>query len=231
MDKNKLEQAIINSKTIKEAIEKLGLRSAGGNYSTFRKYVTLWNLDISHFDAKTIIRLNLEEYRKNNEINMKDILSENCDYNRRSLKRRLYCSKLKQPICELCGQDELWNGRKMSLILDHINGIHNDNRLENLQIICPNCNATLDTFAGKNTKKRIEKAKKKLSKTVYIPKTRIVWPSKEELEIRIWNEPTTKIAKELGISDSAVTKHCKKLGINKPPRGYWEKIYHKDWSV
>jgi predicted amidophosphoribosyltransferase len=43
---------------------------------------------------------------------------------------------------------------KISLILDHINGIHNDNRIENLRIVCPNCNAGLDTFAGKNVNKR-----------------------------------------------------------------------------
>jgi len=57
----------------------------------------------------------------------------------------LYQEKLKNKVCELCGQDENWNGKKMSLILDHINGINNDNRLENLRIVCPNCNATLDT--------------------------------------------------------------------------------------
>ncbi|MBJ7332825.1 MAG: hypothetical protein JHC95_23225 [Solirubrobacteraceae bacterium] len=38
----------------------------------------------------------------------------------------------------------------MSLILDHINGVPNDHRLENLRILCPNCNATLDTHCGRN---------------------------------------------------------------------------------
>ena len=39
----------------------------------------------------------------------------------------------------------MWTGKKMSLILDHINGKHNDNRIDNLRIVCPNCNATLET--------------------------------------------------------------------------------------
>ena len=52
--------------------------------------------------------------------------------------------------------DKVKNGKvkKMSLILDHINGIHNDNRIENLRIVCPNCNATLDTHAGKNINRK-----------------------------------------------------------------------------
>lgn len=51
-----------------------------------------------------------------------------------------------------CGQGEEWMGKKMSLILDHINGVHDDNRIQNLRIVCPNCNATLDTHCGKNVK-------------------------------------------------------------------------------
>lgn len=43
----------------------------------------------------------------------------------------------------------------MSLILDHINGINNDNRLENLRIVCPNCDATLDTYKSKNKRMRV----------------------------------------------------------------------------
>jgi protein-arginine kinase activator protein McsA len=46
----------------------------------------------------------------------------------------------------------------MALVLDHINGVWNDNRLENLRILCPNCNATLDTHCGrKNKRERAER--------------------------------------------------------------------------
>ena len=56
--------------------------------------------------------------------------------------------------CELCGQGELWHGRPMGLILDHVNGVRDDHRIENLRIVCPNCAATLDTHCGR--KNRLE---------------------------------------------------------------------------
>src|SRR5262249_32721080 len=78
-----------------------------------------------------------------------EILVRGPTYHRGHLKDRLYAEGVKQRRCELCGQGELWRGRQMSLILDHINGEATDNRLENLRIVCPNCAATLDTHCGK----------------------------------------------------------------------------------
>jgi hypothetical protein len=52
---------------------------------------------------------------------------------------------------------------------------------------------------------------------------KIVWPSAEVLEKLLWEKPTAQIAKDLGVSDKAIEKHGKKLGLKKPPRGYWAK--------
>lgn len=49
--------------------------------------------------------------------------------------------------------------------------------------------------------------------------------NKEDLELLVWSKPTTEIASMLGVTDVAVAKRCKKLGILKPPRGYWAKVY------
>ena len=89
----------------------------------------------------------------NNTIPLENVLVENSTYSRTALKRRLYKEGIKQRKCELCGQGEEWQGKRMSLILDHINGMNNDNRLPNLRIVCPNCNATLETHAGRNSAK------------------------------------------------------------------------------
>ena len=55
---------------------------------------------------------------------------------------------------------------------------------------------------------------------------KIVWPANEELSKLLWSTPSSKLAKELGVSDSAIVNRCKRLQIRKPPRGYWEKLYH-----
>lgn len=78
-----------------------------------------------------------------------EVMVEGSTYSRGKLKDRLYAEGLKQRACEICGQGELWHGRRMSLILDHVNGVGNDHRFENLRIVCPNCAATLDTHCGR----------------------------------------------------------------------------------
>src|SRR5436190_22696055 len=78
-----------------------------------------------------------------------EILVEGSTYARSNLKARLYAEGLKTPVCELCGQGAIWRGRAIGLILDHANGVRDDNRLENLRIVCPNCAATLDTHCGR----------------------------------------------------------------------------------
>lgn len=78
------------------------------------------------------------------------VLVEHSTYSRGNLKRRLYEEGLKIRSCERCGQGELWHGERMALILDHVNGVFDDNRLENLRIVCPNCAATLNTHCARN---------------------------------------------------------------------------------
>lgn len=48
--------------------------------------------------------------------------------------------------------------------------------------------------------------------------------TREELYELVWSKPATKIAEEMGISDVAIAKNCKKLNIPKPPPGYWRRV-------
>ena len=79
-----------------------------------------------------------------------DILAgKHPQYQRRGIKRRLFEEGIKENKCEMCGLKE-WQGVKIGLELDHINGNTYDHRLENLRILCPNCHATTSTYRGKN---------------------------------------------------------------------------------
>ena len=134
-----------------DVLNKIGLKNNGGNYNTLTSFIKMNNIDISHFIHKKNIKK--IEYKRYDDIN--DILIVNSTYkSTSSLKERLYREGIKFRKCELCEQDEYWKGKKISLILDHINGDRYDNRIENLQIVCPNCNATLITHCrGLNIKK------------------------------------------------------------------------------
>lgn len=137
-----IKKIIENSFNKTDVLNKLGLKNHGGNYNTLSSFIRDNKIDVNHFMPNKITKI----IENNGSKLISDILIENSTYkSTNNLKRKLYKLGLKERKCELCGQTEEWQGKKMSLILDHINGDRHDNRIENLQIVCPNCNATLET--------------------------------------------------------------------------------------
>ena len=92
-----------------------------------------WAISTEHFDPDAMQRRSTRRRR----IPLADILVEGSTFSRGHLKERLYEEGLKARRCERCGTDETWLGRPMSLILDHVNGVATDNRLENLGSSAP----------------------------------------------------------------------------------------------
>ena len=138
-------EVVKSSNSIREVLEKLNLKAAGGNYQCFHKRIKDLNISIDHFTDPKVWnkgkkfgpRRSLEEY-----LNGVPIQSH-------KLKLRLIAEGLKQHKCECCGIKE-WNNKPAPIELDHINGNHHDNRLENLRLLCPNCHAQTETYRGKN---------------------------------------------------------------------------------
>jgi hypothetical protein len=141
--------AVARSSSYAEALRRLGMRPAGGNHRTLRRYVEeVWRIPVDHFDPD---RARNQALRRN-PVPLGSILVKESTYSRGHLKERLFKQGLKARACELCGQSEIWRGKRMALILDHINGVANDHRLENLRVVCPNCAATLDTHCGRQNR-------------------------------------------------------------------------------
>ena len=143
-----LRNAIAASRSWAETLRRLGYCPTGGNCKTLKRRAAEAGISYAHFDPYARSR----EQAGGGRIPLAEVLVEHSIYDRSSLKPRLYAEGVKQAVCELCGQGEMWRGKRMGLILDHVNGTRDDNRLENLRIVCPNCAATLDTHCGRKTR-------------------------------------------------------------------------------
>jgi hypothetical protein len=225
---NEAREAVASSLCYSEALRKLGLRPAGGNHRLFRKYVDeIWQIPTDHFDPERARAANVRRHRP---VPLEQVLTTNSTYNRSTLKRRLYESGLKERKCEICGQGEEWRGVQMSLIIDHINGVPDDNRLENLRIVCPNCAATLETHCGR--KNRLDRRECALCGIRFLPRARkqrycsrdcgtrhsngrrrpklqtrkVERPSYEQLMADVSSMSLLAIGRKYGVTDKAVRK-------------------------
>lgn len=144
--KEEYEEAIKNSHSIAEALRYLGIVDKGGNYRLIKAAIKDFNIDTSHF---TGMGWNVGmKFNPHPPLKTEDILVENSNYESYKLKERLFKEGYKERICECCGNSE-WMGKPIALELHHINGDNTDNRIENLQILCPNCHALTDTYRGR----------------------------------------------------------------------------------
>lgn len=143
--------AIAASFSYAETLRRLELCATGGNWLTLRRWAQRWGITTEHFDRNA----SSAALARARGRPLAEILVADSRYSRSSLKKRLWAEGLKPRACELCGQTEVWCGRPLGLILDHINGVRDDNRLENLQIVCPNCAATLDTHCGRKNRREV----------------------------------------------------------------------------
>lgn len=259
--REKFQEIIFQMESKTDALNYFGLRNKGSNYKTLNNRIVLEKID----DSNLKIKKTKKNY-DNSLIPLEKVMIENSSYARSALKKRILREKLLENKCSNCGLEPYWDNKSLIMILDHINGISNDNRLENLRFLCPNCNSQTNTFAGRKLKKATKNceicgrhisrnklcsscsfkpSKNKKNKIIHkcscgkikqkgsklclscngkLPKfstRKVERPSKEELNKLLWEKPTTKIAEDFGVSDSAVSKWAKSYNLEKPPRGYW----------
>lgn len=143
-----LKEAVKTSVSKRQTLIKLNISPCGGNYKTFDKAVEHYKIDTSHFTGKLLLNRKLPQRR----LNIKEYLKEGSSIQSNKLRKYLLESKVFESKCYKCKNIE-WNNLPIPLELEHINGVNNDNRLENLTLLCPNCHAQTSTYRGKNIKK------------------------------------------------------------------------------
>jgi hypothetical protein len=221
-DEGSLRRAVALSFSWAETLRRLDYCPTGNNPRTIKKYVAQWGIDTSHFDPDRARHRGL----RSEAIPLSEVLVEGSKYSRGNLKRRLYETGLKQRRCEICGQGEIWRGDPIALILDHANGVRDDNRLENLRIVCPNCAAALPTHCGRGLRKPPVELEcrgcgkrfvRRHSKQRYCSRDcgqrasgerqrRVQRPSYEQLLAELEASGYCSVGRKYGVSDKAIRK-------------------------
>ena len=213
-------RVVLQSSSYKDCLKNLGYFSNSGNSTNkLKEKIQSLNIDISHFETKKPI------IRTTN-----NIFCENSTASQKVLREWYKKGDYTEYKCSICGQEPFWNGKELTLILDHINGYNTDDRLENLRWVCPNCNYQLDTTNGKNKNHKEKKIKycldcgkiisnksiRCLECEIKNRKTdEVKGLSREELKKLIRNTSFTKIGKMFNVSDNAVRKWCDKYHLPK----------------
>jgi hypothetical protein len=228
-----------NSKTYTEILAYFGLMNRGNNHKTLKKRINQLKLEFKSIGYKKCI-----------DIKRKPIsyfLNKGIKVTNTYLKKRLIKEKIFEDKCAICGQDNNWNGRYLSLHIDHKNGDSTDHRLENLRLLCPNCHSQTDNYCGKAKRfprklcKICGKVLYKMSKTCLCKICNPTWkknfiktkiyskkPDKEELKQLIEIMPVSKIGEKYNVSGNAIKKWVKSYGLSiKYKPGDWAKLRTK----
>jgi len=228
MDSSILVEAINKSESVSQILIALGFLPHVNYYKELRERCQELGLELPTYQRQP----------GHTAKSLEEVLIVGSTYNRINLKRRLLKEGLLRNECYECKQPPVWNNKPLVLQLDHINGINNDNRLENLRFLCPNCHTQTETFCGKrNDRKNRLKKEPRPRKVYYKNKCQkcdnlktttsklcrtcsnsnrftVQWPDTEALILMIKDTNFVETAKLLGCSDNAVRKHLRKKGID-----------------
>jgi hypothetical protein len=219
-----LADAVRQATSMAAALRLLGRANVGTNYRSVRREIERLGLDTSHWEGGG-------GHRPPIIVTSAELLVANNPRPRRLVKKVILREKLLPHVCEMCGLGPEWNGRPLVLRLDHKNGVRNDDRLENLRFLCPNCDSQTETYCGRNRfgegetsvrkrpcsicqvnftfKRRCRSCASKDKHRLDPQPTKIVWPPIEELQARLANSSFAALASELGVSDNAIRKHLR----------------------
>jgi 5-methylcytosine-specific restriction endonuclease McrA len=200
---NEFIDLVKSSLNISEVLFKLGYTTKGNSwgYSQVKQRMIDLNLSGKDFRGKSALVSSIKK------VNPDKLFCKNSKHNRSVLRKTIISQKLIPYKCAICGIVE-WQGKTLSLELDHINGENNDNRIENLRFLCPNCHSQTDTYGSRNQK--ITESKYEITNEL------------SELVINKYLELKNqkKVASILNIKQSVVKQIISNSGLNKSNQKY-----------
>jgi 5-methylcytosine-specific restriction endonuclease McrA len=225
ISKESLQDVLDSSTSLSNAINKIGIDGLKTYYiEILRERIQTENLSLDNMNQ------NYFKSQRDNagKLPHDQIFCRASTVARSIVRRRIIYENLIEYKCSECPIVDNYNGKKISLQLDHINGIRNDHRLENLRWLCPNCHSQQETSFGKSDRKIIKISlckcgNKKNPKSNYCRKCASGFNGSthrkfevgcEELVDLVLKNSMTAIGKMYGVSDNAVRKRCTVLGID-----------------
>ncbi len=207
-------------------LKEIGLNAYNGNHRTLKIRIIEDNIDLTKFNEnKDFHRKNLKFPERSRPFD--DIFCENSTYNsRHDIKIKLLKLNILDYKCAICGNDGTHFGKPLSLQLDHLNGVSNDNRIDNLRFLCPNCHSQTDTFSGKRLKRYdycpicnevIRKNSTKCRKCENLSrrgKNTLSWPPIEEIISMVKASSFSQAGRDLNRSDNSIRKFLARNGID-----------------
>lgn len=230
IDADQLKEIVKSNNSIQDILKAVGVVIGGGSIKALKQRLSDEKIDYSH------IPLGLghnsgKTWENKNKLTIEQITTTGSTYSRTHLKARLIKDKILEEKCAICNLEPQWNNNKLVMVLDHINGVHNDNRLENLRLLCPNCNSQTDTFTGRNLKykpahiKKLKdnkrfctKCEKQINKhgknglclkCSHEIKRKTLRPLKETLIQKVKEQGYRATGREYGVSDNTIKKWLK----------------------
>lgn len=198
-DEARFRQAVLASSSAAEVRRRLGLKS-GSAHATIVKYAAIYGIDLPRDPLAQA-----QGSSRAREIDTARIFCENSSFtNTRRIKRILIDTGVLKEQCSECGILPTWNGKPLTLQLEHINGINSDNRVENLTLLCPNCHSQTSTYAGRNSKGASK---------------RVVYPE-DEIFLQLLSDLGTKrVAEHFGVVPSTIRHKYRKIRLSRAFEG------------